>query len=241
MKKVLILILSFLTTGVFFAQNLKLEDVLANYNKASGQEKLSKIQTMKMTGKVFQMGMEMTMSIIKKRPNLSRTEVVAQGMTIVIVYDGQTGWMIAPYTGSSDPQDMPEEQLNSVKKEDMDGPFTNWKEKGSQIELVGKENMDSIPVYNLKMTSKEGDVSNFYLDATRFTILKMKAKVMAQGQLTEVETKFSDFKDVDGIQTAHKMETMSNGQAGAQITFDKFEYDIPVDNAIFKKPGTDAK
>ncbi len=238
MKKVLFLILSVFTVGGIFAQDLKLEDVLAKHFKAIGQEKFAKVQTMKMTGKVFQMGMEMTMSVIKKRPNLSRTEVDVQGTKIVYAIDGQNGWMIMPFTGSSDPQDMPEEQLASAKKEDMDGPFINSKEKGSQLELVGKEVVDSIQVYNIKLTTKDGESSNYYIDAAKFVIVKMKAKVMAQGQLAEVETKFSDFREVNGIKNAFKIEQIANGQAGATITFETVEFDVPVDNAIFAKPAS---
>jgi outer membrane lipoprotein-sorting protein len=241
MKKLLIIILSFLSTGILMAQDIKLEELLDKYYKAIGQDKIIKAQTMKMTGKIFQMGMEMTMTIIKKRPNLSRTEVDVQGTKIVFAVDGENGWMIMPFTGSSDPQDMPADQLNNTKKEDMDGPFFNWKEKGNMLELVGKEDMEGTPVYNVKITSKDSTVANYYMDATKFVILKMKAKVMSQGQMADVETKFSDFREANGIQNAYKIETMSNGQAGAQITFDTFEYDVPMDNAIFKRPAADAK
>jgi len=241
MKKLLILILSFLSTGILMAQDIKLDELLDKHFKAIGQDKLAKVQTMKMTGKVFQMGMEMTMNIIKKRPNLSRTEVEVQGTKIVYAIDGQNGWMIMPFTGSSDPQDMPADQLNSAKKEDMDGPFFNWKEKGNKLELMGKEDMEGTPVYNIKITSKDSTVANYYMDAAKFVILKMKAKVMSQGQMADVETKFSDFRESNGIQNAFKIETMANGQAGAQITFDTVEFDVPVDNAIFKKPDVAAK
>jgi len=236
MKKVLFLIVSVFAMGGLFAQDLKLEDVLTKHFKAIGQDKFSKVQTMKMTGKVFQMGMEMTMSVIKKRPNLSRTEVDVQGTKIVYATDGQTGWMIMPFTGSSDPQDMPEEQLASTKQEDMDGPFLNYKDKGNLVELVGKEDMEGTTVYNIKVTPKDGDPSNYYIDATKFVILKMKAKVMSQGQLAEIETKFSDFKETNGIQRPYKIETIANGQQGATITFETVEFDVPVDNAIFAKP-----
>jgi outer membrane lipoprotein-sorting protein len=241
MRKLLILILCFLSTGILMAQDLKLEELLDKHFKAIGQDKLAKVQTMKMEGKVFQMGMEMNMTIIKKRPNLSRTEVDVQGTKIVYAIDGQNGWMIMPFTGSSEPQDMPAEQLNSAKKEDLDGPFVNWKEKGSQISLVGKEDLEGTPVYNIKVVSKDSAIVNYFIDAVKFVVLKMKAKVMSQGQMADIETKFSDFRDVEGIQNAFKIETMSNGQTGAQITFDKFEFNVPVDDAIFKKPAPASK
>lgn len=241
MKKLLIVILCFLSTGILMAQDLKLEELLDKHFKAIGQDKLAKVQTMKMTGKISQMGMEMNMTIIKKRPNLSRTEVDVQGTKVVYAIDGQNGWMIMPFTGSSDPQDMPAEQLNSAKKEDLDGPFVNWKGKGSQIDLVGKEDLEGTQVYNIKVISKDSSVVNYYVDAARFVVLKMKAKVMTQGQMADIETTFSDFRDVDGIQNAFKMETMTNGQTAAQVTFDKFEFNVSVDDAIFKKPEAAAK
>jgi outer membrane lipoprotein-sorting protein len=241
MKKLLIILLGFLSTGLLMAQDMKLEELLDKYFTAIGHEKIAKVQTMKMTGKVFQMGMEMNMTLIRKRPNFSRTEIDVQGTKIVFAIDGENGWIIMPFSGSSDPQDMPADQLNNSKKEDMDGPFYNWKEKGSKLDLIGKEDMEGTPVYNLRVTSKDSTVANYYIDATKFVILKMKAKVMAQGQMADVETKFSDFRVTNGIQNAFKIETISNGQAGAQITFDSYEFDVPVDNAIFKRPSAEVK
>jgi hypothetical protein len=237
MKKVLIIIFCVFTLGGLFAQDLKLDDVLTKHLKATGQEKYSKVQTMKMTGKVAQMGMEMGITMIKKRPNLSRNDVDFNGTKITMACDGTSGWMIIPMTGSSDPQDMPEDQLASMKKEEMDGPFINYKEKGNQIELVGKENVDSASAYNVKVTNKDGDVSNYFIDAAKFVVIKFKAKVKSQGQLVEMETKFSNFKEANGITNAYKIETFANGQAAATITFETIEFDVPVDNAIFKKPS----
>ena len=241
MRKLLIIILCFFSTGLMKAQDLKLEELFDKHFKAIGQDKLAKVQTMKITGKVFQMGMEMNITVIKKRPNLSRTEIEVQGTKIVFAVDGQNGWIIMPFSGSSDPQDMPAEQLNNTKKEDMDGPFVNWREKGNKIDLLGKEDLAGTPVYNIKVVSKDSTVANYFMDTAKFVVLKMKTKVMAQGQMADVETNFSDYREVEGIQNAFKIENISNGMTAAQITFDKIEYNLPVDDTIFKRPGAAAK
>ena len=58
----------------------------------------------------------------------------------------------------------------------MDGPLVNYKDKGSSLELVGKEKLNGRDVYNLTITLKEGQVRNIYLDARTFLEVKETAQ-----------------------------------------------------------------
>ena len=231
------------------SQDMKLDELLEKYLKTIGQDKFAKIQTIKITGKmVYPNGAEFSMTVIKKHPNLDRTEMEFQGTRIIAVFDGQTGWMINPVSGSLDPQDMSADMLNSNEKDNQKDPFSiwnnpffDWKENGNKIELVGKEDLNGTPVYNLKMTFNESDVVNYYMDIAKFVILKMKEKSTIQGQIAEVETIFSDFRDVDGIMYPFRYEILYNSQSAVVITVDKIEFNLPVDDAIFKKPEVNKK
>lgn len=230
-----------LAAGVILAQDLSLEKVLENHYNAIGQDKMSKVQTFKMTGKAMQMGMEFPMTIIKKRPNMTYTEAEVQGMKIISAFDGQNGWMIMPFGGSNDPQDLPAEQLKSAKEQNIDGMLYAWKEGGRKLELIGKEDMDDAQVYNIKVTTSDSTIYNFYIDAKTFLISKMKNTVLAQGQNVDVETNFSDYRDVNGIKFAYKFQQTAGGQAGTEINFDTIELDPVVDDHIFAKPTSAQK
>jgi hypothetical protein len=143
---------------------------------------------------------------------------------------------------------MPAELITKSNKDDLcdpflnwEGLFVNWKERGNMIELVGREDLNGTPVYNIRMTFKDNDVVNYYIDANKFVVLKMKAKEMIQGQLTDAETIYSDFRDVNGILNPFKTEMIYSGQPGPILIIGNCELNIPVDDSVFKRPVVNSK
>lgn len=241
MKKLLVFIMCFLSASVLFAQDMKLEDILAKNFKASGQDKLAKITTIRVTMKMAEGGMEALITMSQKYPNSMRMETEFQGTKIIYAVDGQNGWMINPASGSLEPQDMPAEVLNDYIDNtgtflNWKNPFFNWKEKGNKIELVGKEDMNGTPVYNIKITFADNQVYNYFVDAAKFLVLKEKDTETMQGQEVTEEDIYSDFREIDGVLIAFKVEVSLNGQSGQSVTVDKCEFNIPLDDALFTKP-----
>jgi hypothetical protein len=243
MKKLLIVLSSCLISALVVAQDLKIEEVIAKNLAAIGQEKLAKIQTIKITGKMVQSGLELLVTQYQKKPDIARQEIEVQGVKVIMVVNGNTGWAINPMTGSSDPQDLSQEMITTIKgsdKEDpvisWDNPFSNWKENGTVVEMAGKEIIDGIPVYNLKFTFKDKSVVNYFVDATKFVVIRQKSTKSVQGQTFDQELRYSDFRDDSGILNPGKMEVLVNGQQGQIYTTDKCEFNIPINDSLFIKP-----
>ena len=118
----------------------------------------------------------------------------------------------------------------------MDGSMVDYKEKGHTVELIGKEDLEGTPVYKIKLTLKNGDVRYIYLDAENYLELKITSKRQIPGGEAELENHLSNYKPVNGILMAHSIENKVKGQTVSQITFDKVEMDIPMDDSIFKMP-----
>ncbi len=250
MKKLLIILLSFLSTGMLTAQDMKLDELLEIYFKVSGQNRLANIQTLKITGKMSQFGAEFLFTIFKKLPDMERMEMDLQGTRLTSVIIGQTGWMINPFSGSSDPQDLSVDMINNTRKAygtqnspygNLNNPFVNWKENGNKIELIGREDMNGTSVYNLKILLNDNDVVNYYMDTEKFMIIKLKEKSMIQGQLIDVEEIFSDFRDADGFMIPYKLETFYNGSSAIVIICSKIEFNLPLNDTIFNKPVVNKK
>jgi uncharacterized membrane protein YkoI len=236
MRKLILLMAVCLSTGVIMAQELTLDQILKNHFKAVGQEKIVQLQSVKLSGKASMMGMDIPYTNVSKRPNMSRTEFEIQGMKIIQAYDGTIGWAIIPFS-SPDPQDIPADQLKSMKENsDMDGALYNWEAKGKKLELIGKEDINGTAVYNIKMVTSDKDVYNVYIDATSFMIVKLKTKMTVEGNPIESETNFSNYKDVQGIKFAYTTEVPGGAQGVITITMDTIELNAAVDNAEFTKP-----
>ena len=211
-----------------------------NMKAKGGLDKLKALQSMKFTGKMKMGPMEAPFIVMKKRPQNFRLEFTIQGMTGIQAYDGSTGWMVMPFMGKKDPEQMSADMLKEFKEEaDFDGPMMDYKTKGNKVEYVGKEDVQGTPAYKLKVTTKDGNESNVYLDAESYLEIKSESKRKIQGQEIESETTLGDYKDVGGgLLFPMSIESHAKGKEGSQsITIEKVELNpTTVDAALFHMP-----
>jgi len=238
MKRITLFMLAALFSATTFAQDLSLDQILKNYYETTGLDKMKDVETLTVHGKSVTMGQEFPFTMYKKRPDKFRLEVPIQGATMIQVYSDNSGWMVMPWTGTTDPKDMTADQLKGFKKEtDFEGPLYNWKEKGNKVELMGKEDMEGSEVYVIKVTDTDNDITTYYMDAENFVVLKTKTKTTMRGQEVESETYFSNYQEQDGFVMAHSIEVKNNGQTGQSMELTEIIYNEPVDDKLFVKPA----
>ena len=75
-----------------------LDDILKDHYAAIGQDKMIKINTQKITGKMLQGGVEIPFIQMAKRPDKVRVEGTFQELTFVQTYNGKEGWSLNPFT-----------------------------------------------------------------------------------------------------------------------------------------------
>ncbi len=213
------------------------EIVAKNLKAKGGLEKLQAINTLKMSGSISAQGNDMALQVWSKRPNLFRREVEVQGQRMVQASDGKTVWMINPMTGSTVPQEVPAEQAKMMQADaDFDGVFVDYKKRGTAIELVGTEKLDGKDVYHLKVTPKDGEAQDYYLDASTGLETKVTRSVEQGGMKMRVETELSNYQEVNGLAVPFSTRQSLNGTPIAQVTIQKVEFDVPIDDAIFRMP-----
>lgn len=220
------------------AQELTLDEVLKrHYEAQGGLEKMKAVETVKVTGRMLMGGMEAPFVRLAKRPNRVRMEFTVQGMTGVQAYDGETAWMHMPFTGRTEPEIMPADLARQMAEDaDIDGSLVDYKEKGHQVELVGKEEVEGSPAYKLKVTLKSGDVTYYYLDAEYFLAVKTAAKRTIQGSEFEAETSLGDYREVGGLMMPYSIRIKGQGPAEQAIIVDSIELNVPLDDAQFQMP-----
>ncbi len=229
-----IIVLFILVLGSAFSQTVD-EIIAKNLQSKGGVEKLKAVKSIKMIGKAVAQGIEMPMVLYLKRPNLSRTEVDFQGQKIITIFDGEKAWMINPFMGSGEPMEVTGPQAESAKEQsEFDSPFIDYKEKGTKIELIGKEEVEGTPAYKLKVTTKEGKERFLYLDIDSCLEIKAESTVDFQGNPLMVSVVFSDYKEVDGLKFAFSMQTSGGPGGGAQIIFEAIEINPELDDSLFR-------
>jgi len=237
MKKSVIAILAIMVIAFAnAAQAQSVNEVLEKHFKAVGQEKLVALNSFYIKAKVSQMGMELPMEMRIKKPDMFITNIDIQGQKMVQAFDGQKGWMIIPMM-SPDPQELAGAQLDQAKEQaNMNGELYNYEKNGSTAEMAGKVNVDGKEMFRIKLTDKEGNTKDYFIDATTYLISKVKAKVSAQGQTVDIEQIMSDYKIIDGITMAMKIESKSP-MGTAVVTMEEVKFNEKFDDAIFKQPA----
>ena len=222
------------------AQDLTLDQILAkHYEAIGGLDNWKALQSMRATGHITLMpGTDAPFTVEVKRPHKVRMQFTFQGMTGVQGYDGTTAWMIMPFMGKPDPEEMPAEMSKDVIEQgDIDGALVNYKEDGDQVELVGMTETEGTKVYQLKVTHKNGDVEQYYLDAEYFVPIKVEGSREVQGSVVDYETILSDYKDVGGLMMPHSIDARPKGATqGQTITLDTIEINVPLADSLFVMP-----
>ncbi|RIV23756.1 outer membrane lipoprotein-sorting protein [Fibrisoma montanum] len=201
-----------------------------------GMDKLNGVKTLTIERSLaIQGGMEIPNKTVMVVGKSMRSESTVMGNSMIQVVDGSTGWMIRPAMmgGTGDPEDLPADQLKQQAGQlDPFGGLVDYKNKGNKVELVGKEKVDGKDAYHLKVTTKENQVIDQFLDANTYLLSKIKTSM--NGQPGEIS--FSDYKDTDGIKFAKTTDIVSP-QGQVTLTTEKVTINGPVDESVFKKPA----
>jgi hypothetical protein len=221
------------------------EEIIAKYVKTiGGAEKIEAIKTLRRTGKFTGGGgFEAVVIQENKRPQMARQEFSIQGMTGVTAYDGKTGWKIEPWGGKKDPEALGEDEMKGIQEDaDFDGPLVNYQQKGNKVEFVGAEPVEGTDAFKLKVTLKNGDVRYYFMDTDYYVPIKIESKRMVRGAEREFETSLGDYKEVAGVYLPHSIESGLKGNPNkSQITFEKIEANVALDDSRFKQPTVGVK
>jgi outer membrane lipoprotein-sorting protein len=228
---------------VFFAvsglKSQTVDEVIENHTKAiGGLDKLMALKTVKFTGKFSGGGFEVPVTYIIKRNNMMRMDITFQGNAQITAFDGTTAWQINPWAGKKDAEKLPKESEKELRNQaDIEGALVNYKDKGYKAELLGKEDMEGSEVYKIKLTDKDGDVTNYYLDTQSYLILKETSKRKIKEKEINAETLYGNYQQVEGITFPMSLEIKETGSDQTQKgVMEKVELNVEVDDSYFKMP-----
>jgi DNA-binding transcriptional regulator YhcF (GntR family) len=214
------------------ANTQSVDDIVTKYMDAyGGKDKLISLKTVKMEGSMSAQGADLTITSIKSHMVGSRLDIEVMGTSnyqVVNTTKGSSFWPIRQMAG---PADMEEEQYKSAYNQlDLQGALVNYKEKGTQVDYVGTEKVDGADAYKLKITFKNGVVSNYFIDAKTNRLVKMVAKQSGNGKEMEIETSYGDYKqNADGYWFPYTVTTPQGS-----IYYDKITTNLAVDVSLFK-------
>src|SRR4051794_2889060 len=176
------------------------ELVAKNLQAKGGVENIKAITSLRMVGKLQQGTFTAATETLAKASDLMRQNLTIQGMTAVQAYDGKTPWQIQPFGGRKDPEMMGENDARDfVEESDFYGPLVDYQQKGNRIEYLGKEPVDGDDALRLKVTLKNGDILNYYLDPDTFLEIRVEKQMFIRGAVQESVTDLGSYKKVGNV------------------------------------------
>lgn len=213
--------------------------VAANLSARGGAERLRALRSLRASGVATASGGRIAHIVREiERPGRLRVEFTSQGLTAVYVLDGDSGWFVDPLAGQFEPAPLPEEKAAAtVDQLDLEGPLLDWREKGHEVALVGRETLDGKPVDKLELKLHGGEVRFDYLDAETHLLVRSDAVRSVRGRRVELETSYSDYRDVDGLLFPFHIETREKGRPDVlDVAVDSFELDPELGDERFRRP-----
>jgi len=201
-KKIYQLIIVCLTLclpSVVLAENV--ETIIAKHIKAhGGLEKWNKVETLKITGRFTGFSIEKDYMAYKTRTGEYYADLQLGKHKVIEAFDGKTGWTIDPWLELNYARRINSSEENVfAQKAEFTTPFFNYKEKGHQVEFVGKEKCEGLDVFVLKLTRNNGKIEKWYLDAKTFLEYKCESRWVDFTSELPSEVYFDDFRTVEGL------------------------------------------
>ncbi|MBP6287071.1 MAG: hypothetical protein KTQ13_07465 [Ferruginibacter sp.] len=224
----------FILTLVFaqFAQAQTADDVVNKYIDAlGGKEKLSSLKSVRLSGSMNIQGTDIAITITKLHMKGMRMDISVMGTENYQIVTPGKGVTFMPVQGMASPTDMSEEQATAAQSQlDVQSALLDYKEKGTSVELLGKEKVDGVDNFKLKVTYKNGIATTYYIGSDTYRLNKTVSKRTINGEEMEIENTYTNYKQVDGFW----FPFTSTSSVQGETNYDKIETNITVDENIFK-------
>lgn len=224
------------------------DEILAKYfENTGGLAKWKALESIKMSAKVNQGGMEIPLTIIQLKDGRQATVISFQGVEFKQgVYDGTTLWSTNFMTRKAEKSDAESTENFKSNLGDFPDPFLDYKAKGFKVELLGKENVEGAEAYKLKLTRKPikvdgkltDNVAFYYFDAENFVPILVEQEIQSGPQKGKIsQSKMSDYQEVSGLMFPFSLTQGVKGEGSQPLTITGIELNPKVDVALFAMPA----
>ena len=220
------------------------DEIVARHVKArGGEQKLKSIQTIKITRTVGTPFTRVNVVLFRKRPNLLRVEQTPAGQSTASV-GGVNATAVWDPAGGGKVALRPEPM--AAQSRDVDADFdgdllVDWKAKGHKVTFEGRETVDGVDTFKLKVATPGGAVRDIYLDANTYLDYQhVGAMPLPNKRMREFTIKFSNWKDVDGVKFPFDLDEERRegiiNQSFATYTH-SIELNVPMEDSLFETPA----
>jgi len=223
---------------------LTVDDVIErNTSAMGGRAAIEAIHSIEINLHITDPGFEVDGIYHAARPGRMRIEVQAGGKQVFTeAFDGQQGWQSHD---QSEPEPASPKAAAALRHGvELPGKLFGlheMKQRGHKIDLVGRETVDGIDYYVLRLTFGDGYTTSLYVDPQSWLITRRRdvrpLHVDVDPTPTTIEQRISDFREIAGVRFAFA-STEIDLKTGKQLESTKvgrIKVNPPIDESIFKK------
>ena len=207
------------------------DEIIDKYITAiGGKENWKKINSLKMEGNIQVQGLEIPFTMQAVNGKGVRTDGEFQGNSFIDIITPTKGWSQNPMAGKATLQPLSDDELKEkLDAMDIQGAFLDYKEKGSMVEFLGKDEEDGNDYYKIKLTTKNKNETTYFFDTKTYLVYKQETISKQQGQEMKVVVKSLDYQTVEGgVKMPFKMD-----QGQMVLAAKKFIVNGAIDEKIF--------
>jgi hypothetical protein len=223
----------------------ELQKIIDRARKAHGGDKAKDkaAATFKVKGSVHTMGMDLeftgdyqTQEPDKLRQVMDLT-VGGNEVQIITVVNGDKGWVNV----MGNTMDLPKDALDAAKEEFYAGKVVDlsaFKEKGYKLSALAEKKVGDRAAVGVSVAHKGHKDIFLYFDKETGMLLmsERQAKDPMGGEEYKQETRYSNYKDVDGVKRPFKVNILRNGEKYVEAEVTEFKTLDKLDDSTFAKP-----
>ena len=220
------------------------DDVIErNTSAMGGRAAIEAIHSIEINLRITDPGFEVDGIYHAARPGRMRIDVQAGGKQVFTeAFDDQRGWQWQESKG----QEEASSKATAALRHGVELPgklfgLHEMKQRGHKIDLVGRETVDGIDYYMLRLTFGDGYTTTLYVDPQSWLITRRRdvrpLHVDVDPTPTTIEQRSSDFREIAGVRFAFA-STEIDLKTGKQLESTKIssiKVNPPFDESIFKK------
>lgn len=236
-KKIVLLLLIVVPGRMLMAQTA--DEIISKYiGFTGGAEKWKKIKTVNSKGTYNYGGVEFPFESWAKAPDLYKYTVTFKGKSFEQAFDGKEGWRIDGFKKETKKTIVKDKAARAMANEsdvELQSPFIDYKKKEHTISLEGKDSVNGILCYKIKLVRKNGDEETYFFNTENYELLKKQA-IAKNTELNNspLDIYYTDYKKVNGLVLPFKITCKADGQTVLDITVKDVKFNIPLRDDLFK-------
>jgi len=226
-------------------QPLTVDDVIERNTRAmGGRAAIEAIHSIEINLHITDPGFEVDGIYRAARPGRMRIDVQAGGKHVFTeAFDGQSGWQ---WQGESKGQEEASAKATAALRHGVELPgklfgLHEMKQRGQKIDLVGREKIDGIDYYVLRLTFGDGYTACLYVDPQSWLIARRRdvrpLHVDVDPTPTTIELRNSDYRKIAGVQFPFTSSDtdLQTGKILETTRINSVQVNRPLDESIFKR------